>query len=83
MKVERLFTDLSVRLGFTLPADFVDRLRETPPPTVDAFTNEVLRGEGLDPLTTDSGLRAQVCALVAEYMGEPAWDGRAERHRRR
>ena len=79
----RLFTDLSVRLGFTLPVQVVDRLRESPPATVDAFTDEILRGEDLDPLTTDSGLRTQVRALVAEYMGEPEWDGRRGPRRRR
>jgi hypothetical protein len=76
VKPERLFTDLSVALGFTLPVEVVDRLRDSPPATVDAFTDEVLRSEGLDPLTTDNGLRNQVRALVAEYMGEPTWEGR-------
>ena len=74
MKAPRLFTDLSVRLGFMLPAEVVERLTESPPSTVDAFTDDILRGEGLDPAT--SALRAEVRALVAEYMGEPVWDGR-------
>jgi hypothetical protein len=81
MKAARLFTDLSVRLGFMLPIEVVERLTDSPPATVDAFTDEILRGEGLDPATTS--LRADVRALVAEYMGEPVWDGRRGRRRQR
>jgi hypothetical protein len=80
MKTARFFTDLSVQLGFTLPVEVVERLTESPPDTVDAFTDEVLRGEGLDPATTS--MRAPVRALVAEYLGEPVWDGRRGRRRR-
>ena len=87
MKAARLFTDLSVRLGFTLPSEAVERLTdwlaENPPPTVDAFTDEVMRAEGLDPVYGDSHLRAQVRELVAAEMGEALWDGRRGRRRRR
>ena len=72
-----MFTDLSVRLGLMLPIEVVERLTESPPPTVDAFTDEILRGEGLDPAT--SALRADVRVLVAEYMGERTWNGRRGR----
>ena len=87
MNTARLFTDLSVRMGFMLPAEAVDeltaRLAEHPPSTVDAFTDEVMRAEGLDPGYGDSGLRAQVRALVAAEFGEPVWDGRRGRRHRR
>jgi len=80
MKAARLFTDLSVKLGLMLPVEVVERLTESPPATVDAFTDEILRGEGLDPTTTST--RPDVRALVAEYMGEPIWDGRRGRRHR-
>jgi hypothetical protein len=87
MKASRLFTDLSVELGFTLPFDAVERLTawldEHPPPTVDAFTDEILRAEGLDPVAGDSGLRTQVRALVAKEMGEPEWPPPGGRRGRR
>ena len=52
MKAARLFTDLSVEFGFTLPFDAVERLTawldEHPPPTADAFTDAVqLTGAGV------------------------------------
>jgi hypothetical protein len=73
MEAAGFFTDLSVRLGFTLPAEAVERLTESPPTNVEDFTDEILRAEGLDPLTTDSALRGQVRKLVREYVGEPEW----------
>ena len=85
MKPARFFTDLSVGLGFTLPSEEVERLTawltENPPPSVDAFTDEVMRAEGLDPVYGDSGLRSQVRDLVATEMGEPRWPGGRGRRR--
>lgn len=80
MKPARFFTDLLVQLGFTLPPEAVERLTSSltddPQPTVDAFTDEVIRAEGLDPVYGDSSLRAQVRDLVATEMGEPPWPPR-------
>ena len=36
-------------MGFCLPPDEQARLRESPPTDVDAFTDAVIRAEGLDP----------------------------------
>jgi fermentation-respiration switch protein FrsA (DUF1100 family) len=71
VKVARLFTDLSVRLGFTLSAEAVERLTESPPTNVEDFTDEILRAEGLDPLTTDSALRGEVRKLVGSTLANP------------
>lgn len=81
MDPERLLEDLCVRLGFCLhPADR-GQLIESPPQSVDAFTDEIIRREGLDPVTFDSTVRAQVRAVVAEHMGQPLGPPRRSRNR--
>jgi hypothetical protein len=69
----RLLEELCVKLGFCLPPNDSERLIESPPTTVDSFTDEVLRSEGMDPVTTATDLRKQVRAVVARHMGEPQW----------
>lgn len=80
--------ELCVRLGFCLDPDARRQLSEAPPTppaaggypgvaAVDAFTDEVIRLEGLDPLTFDSAIRAHVRAVVAKHMGQPL--GRPEK----
>ena len=71
MDTERLLDELCAKLGFCLDPDDKRALIEAPPATVDAFTDEVIRREGLDPVTYDSAIRRQVKALVAEHMGQP------------
>ena len=84
--------ELCVSLGFCLDPDSRRQLTEaspTPPAAggypgveaVDAFTDEVIRLEGLDPLTFDGAIRAQVRAVVAKHMGQPL--SRPEKDRRR
>lgn len=53
-EAHRLLHDLCEKLGFCLPP--VDRLRlaQHPPADVHAFTDAVLRAEGLDPDRPDS-----------------------------
>lgn len=47
-EAEILLNDLCVRLGFCLPPLDHIRLRDNPPPDADAFTEAVLRAEGID-----------------------------------
>lgn len=63
--------ELCAKLGFCLPPDDDTRLVASPPPTIDAFTDEVIRTEGLDPLTTSTDLRSQVRAIVVRYLPIP------------
>lgn len=71
MDTERLLDELCVKLGFCLDADDKMALIESPPATVDAFTDEVIKREGLDPVTYDSAIRRQVKAVVAQHIGHP------------
>jgi hypothetical protein len=85
METARFFSDLG-RLGFTLPPEAVERLTESPPMNAEDFTDEILRAEGMNPLTTDSAVRGQVRRLVREYLGERDWPppgGRRGDRRRR
>jgi hypothetical protein len=72
----RLVNELCVKLGFCLPPEAIERLVQHSPATVDAFTDDVLRREGMDPLTADSHLRSQIRSVVAKHMNEP--DGRGD-----
>ena len=68
-QVELLLDELCVVLGFCLPPDEQARLCEAPPTDVDAFTDAVIRAEGLDP---DAGislnLRRDMKARVAKHF---------------
>lgn len=64
-----LLNQLCVTLGFCLQADDLASLRTNPPTGVDAFADAVIRAEGLDPVTIDSGLRSQVLDVVEAYAG--------------
>jgi hypothetical protein len=79
---ERLLYDLCVQLGFCLDPDDRRELVASPPSTVDAFTDEVIRREGMDPVLCDSALRKQVRIMVSEHMGEPLGRRRKSRRRR-
>lgn len=65
--VERLLVELCIDLGFCLPPDEIRRLCESPPKTVDSFTDAVFVAEGLGEVI-DTGLRRQVREVVARHM---------------
>jgi len=68
-QAEALLAELCVVLGFCLPPDEQVRLRESPPTDVDAFTDAVIRAEGLDPhVDIPRHLRRDVRARVAEHF---------------
>lgn len=68
-QVEALLYELCVVLGFCLPPDEQARLRESPPTEVEAFTDAVIRAEGLDPYADiPLHLRRDVRARVAEHF---------------
>ena len=74
-QIAYLLDGLCVDLGFCLPPDERARLQDNPPEDIDAFTDEVFRAEGLEPLA-DRQLRRQVRARVAECF-ERSGDGAA------
>jgi hypothetical protein len=51
------------------------RLIESPPSTVDAFTDDVLRAEGLDPMLVEKGLRRVVRGCVAKWFEQGSQSG--------
>lgn len=68
-QVEALLYELCVVLGFCLPPDEQVRLRESPPTEVDAFTDAVIRAEGLDPdADIPLHLRRDIRSRVAEHF---------------
>jgi len=68
-QVEALLYELCAVLGFCLPPDEQARLRESPPSDVDAFTEAVIRAEGLDPeADIPLHLGRDVRARVAEHF---------------
>jgi hypothetical protein len=82
MDTERLLDNLCVQLGFCLDPDDRKVLIESPPSTVDSFADEVIKREGLDPLTFDSGIRRKVKDVVAEHTEQPLGRISSGRHRR-
>ena len=68
-QVEALLYELCAVLGFCLPPDEQARLRASPPTEVDAFTDAVIRAEGLDPSADiPLHLHRDVRARVAEHF---------------
>jgi hypothetical protein len=68
-QVETLLYELCVVLGFCLPLDEQTRLRESPPTDVDAFTDAVIRAEGLDPnVDIPLHMRRDIRSRVAEHF---------------
>lgn len=61
-----LLDELCVQLGFCLAPDDRAELAANPPAGVDAFTDEVIRAEGMDPVLMDSSLRRRMRAVVEE-----------------
>jgi hypothetical protein len=64
-EVASLLSTLCVRLGFCLPPAESERLCQTVPSSIDAFTDAVFTAEGLPPETADRHLYRQVRASVA------------------
>ena len=62
---EALLSKLCIELGFCLDADAIKKMLQSPPETVEEFTAQVFRFEGLDPETADRHLVRQVKNFVA------------------
>ncbi|MEV4757299.1 hypothetical protein AB0J86_19585 [Micromonospora sp. NPDC049559] len=72
LQVQRLLRELCVRLGFCLPPAEIRRLCESPPGSVDSFTDAVFEAEGMGDMEyTD--LRRQVREVVDQHMSR--WVG--------
>jgi hypothetical protein len=69
-QVRNLLDELCVKLGICLPPPALRRITNCPPPTVDRFTDVVMRAEGLNPI--DVILRRQVRAVVAAHFDAAA-----------
>jgi hypothetical protein len=68
-QVEALLYELCAVLGFCLPPDEQAQLRESPPTDVDAFTDAVIRAEGLDPhADIPLHMRRDIRSRVAEHF---------------
>jgi len=68
-KLQWLLDDLCSRLGFCLRPEERTRLELAPPEDIDAFANEVLAAEGMDPHDkANRALRGQVLELVAKHL---------------
>jgi hypothetical protein len=66
---DALLNELCVVMGFCLSPDEADRLRKSSPPDVDAFTDAVIRAEGLDPYADiPLRMRRDVRSRVADHF---------------
>lgn len=61
-----LLSNLCTRLGFCLPPNAQEQLRQRPPADVNEFTAAVFIAEGLDLFTMDRRLYRETQAMVAE-----------------
>jgi hypothetical protein len=67
--LQTLLDELCVDLGFCLPADAQARILNNSPADIDAFTDAVIRAEGLDPQAEiPRHLRRDVKARVAKHF---------------
>ena len=72
-QIEALLYELCSVLGFCLPPEAHERLKNEPPADVDAFTDAVIRAEGLDPYADiPLHLRRDVRARVAKHFSAAA-----------
>ena len=69
-EVTLLLRDLCVELGFCLPPDDHDSLRDSPPNDVDDFAAAVFRVEGMEA-AQHPHLYGQVRQKVAKAFGKP------------
>lgn len=65
-EVTSLLSKLCIELGFCLPPEEDAKLVESPPDTIDAFTDAVFLAEGLQPEYAERHLYKQVRAKIAE-----------------
>jgi len=64
-----LLEELCVDLGFCLPPHEQARIQEKPETDIDAFTDDVIRSEGLDPYVDITlHLRRKVRAIVVRHF---------------
>ena len=73
-EVEALLSKLCIGLGFCLPPTAERELIAKPPDTVDEFTREVFRLEGLDPDVVDRHLFREVRNYVAAAFESHDWN---------
>ena len=68
-QIQSLLEELCVDLGFCLPPDAQARLLNDPPDDVDAFTDALIRAEGLDPYADiPLHLRRDVRARITKHF---------------
>ena len=68
-QIQLLLDELCVDLGFCLPADAQAQLVNRPPSDAEAFTDAVIRAEGLDPYASiPLRLRRDVRAKIAKHF---------------
>jgi len=68
-QVELLLSEMCADLGFCLPAEAQIHLKQNPGTDVDAFTDAVIRAEGLNPLADISlHLRRDIRAGVLTHF---------------
>ena len=67
-RVKELLGELCVELGFCLHPVAQARIRNSPPRTIDRFTDVVFSEEGMDPSYCPRELRKQVRAIVERYF---------------
>ncbi len=65
-EIEVLLSKLCTKLGFCLPPEEENRLINSPPMTVDEFTDDVFRAEGLNPEYVERGLYRKVRGEIAQ-----------------
>jgi hypothetical protein len=65
-EVTSLLSKLCIDLGFCLPPEDENRLIENPPTSVQEFTDQIFRAEGLNPQYAERHLYRQVRDKIAE-----------------
>lgn len=68
LDVAHLLYEACTKGGFCLPESEQQRLIDDPPHDVDAFTDAIVRAEGLDPLTIDTGVYRGLRELVERHF---------------
>lgn len=67
--LQQVLDELCVVLGFCLGPAENARLRSNPPSGVDAFVDEVIRAEGMDPTYLDGDLKRRMLEIVQKGAG--------------
>jgi hypothetical protein len=69
-QIESLLQELGRALGFRFSSEAQTRLISEPPADADAFTDAVLREQGLDPGVDIPSLRRVAHRIVSRYLME-------------